>query len=176
MSTEAMNRTGDGQGARETASEAASMAKEEAASVARVAKEQAHSLLDEARHELQAQADLRSGQAAGQLRRWSGQVDALRAGRIDEAGDLPRYLREGQDKLASFADRLDQRGAQGVIDDIVGFGRRRPGLFLLAAGGLGLAVGRLARAGAAEAGSSPASRPAPVRTDWSSNDQGGFTR
>jgi hypothetical protein len=161
MSTEAMSRQHNGpdrgQGASEkasqaasTASEAASTAKEETASVIHTAKEQVGSLMEDARGELRTQADDRTSQLAEQVRRVGEQFKALAEGRPDDAGPLADYVRQGQQQVSSFASRLDTRGAQGVIDDVVAFGRRRPGTFLLAAGALGFAVGRLARVGAAE--------------------------
>jgi hypothetical protein len=44
---------------------------------------------------------------------------------------------------------MEQGGAQGVVDDVTRFARRRPGVFLAGAAGMGFVVGRLVRAGAA---------------------------
>ena len=48
-----------------------------------------------------------------------------------------------------LASRMEQGGAQGVVDDVTRFARRRPGAFLAGAAGVGFVVGRLVRAGAA---------------------------
>ena len=43
--------------------------------------------------------------------------------------------------------RLEDRGIEGVVDDVSRFARRRPGVFLLAAAGAGFVVGRFVRSG-----------------------------
>jgi hypothetical protein len=56
---------------------------------------------------------------------------------------------------------MEQGGPEGVIQDVAGFARRRPGMFLAGAAGIGFVVGRLVRAGAAnhsENGSSASDR------------------
>ena len=171
MSTEAITRaesSGSGgragdqsamEDAKTTAKEAASTAKEEAATVVRTVQDQVRTIASDVKSEVKSQSEERSRQAASQLQTFSHQIDALLGGRPQEAGPLPDYLRQGQVKVQAFARRLEQRGPQGLIDDAVSFGRRRPGAFLVMAAGLGFAVGRLARAGAFElsgdSGSSP---------------------
>jgi hypothetical protein len=60
---------------------------------------------------------------------------------------------------------MEQGGPQGVLDDVSRFARRRPGMFLAGAAGIGFVVGRLVRAGVAsqEDGdqSTPTAYPAP---------------
>src|SRR5688572_2806062 len=162
MSTEAITRTessgtgGPGEhgsamdDAKATAKEAASSAKEEAATVARTVQDQVRTIASDVTSEVRSQSEERTRQAAAKLQELSRQMDALLGGRPQEAGPLPGYLRDGQAKVQAFARRLDQRGPQGIVDDAVSFGRRRPGAFLVVAAGLGFAVGRLARAGAFE--------------------------
>ena len=162
MSTEAITRaqssgTGDGAGeqnviddAKATAKEAASTAKGEAAAVARTVQDQVRAIASDVGSEVRSQSEERARQAASKLQTFSTQIDALLSGRPQEAGPLPEYLRQGQSRVQNFARRLEQRGPQGVLDDAVAFGRRRPGTFLVVAAGLGFAVGRLARAGAFE--------------------------
>ena len=54
-----------------------------------------------------------------------------------------------QSQLRRLASRMEQGGAQGVVEDVTRFARRRPGAFLAGAAGVGFVVGRLVRAGAA---------------------------
>ena len=162
MSTEAITRsdtsgTGDRGGDQSamgdvaaTAKEAAATAKEEAATVVHTVKDQVQSIASDVKNEVRLQAEDRAKQAASKLQTLSDQLEALVGGRPQEAGPFPEYVREGQQKVRAFATRLEQRGPQGVIDDAVSFGRRRPGAFLAIAAGLGFAVGRLARAGVFE--------------------------
>ncbi len=162
MSTEAITRSessgsgGDAgdqsamQDAKATAREAATAVKEEAATVARTVQEQVRTIASDVRSEVRSHSEDRARQAATQLQTLSERIDALLSGRPSDAGPLPDYLRQGQTKVQAFARTLEQRGPQGLIDDAVSFGRRRPGAFLVMAAGLGFAVGRLARAGAFE--------------------------
>ncbi len=91
------------------------------------------------------------GVAAAGLQSLSGQLSALRDGRPEDAGALTDYLSEAEQRVSGLADRLQSGGAQGAVDDLSRFARRRPGLFLAGAVGLGFLVGRLARSGAAVA-------------------------
>jgi hypothetical protein len=136
---------------KETVSEAATQLK----SVAAEAKDQVGRMSRQAADEFRQQADERSAQVSQGLRSLSSQLDALANGRVREAGSLVRYLQDGQSRITTLAERLEQRGAQGVLDDLGAFARRRPGLFLLCAAGAGLAVGRMVRANAAGAPSAP---------------------
>ncbi|MET0579159.1 MAG: hypothetical protein ABW122_10925 [Ilumatobacteraceae bacterium] len=131
--------------AKDVAGEAATQAKV----VAGEAKRQVANVVDQTRHELSQQADDRTRQAAGGLRTLSDQVSALADGRPGEAGPLVGYLEDARARVSSIADRLEAGGPQGLLDDVTDFARRRPVVFLVAAGAAGFAVGRLARAGRA---------------------------
>lgn len=141
-------------GARDVAGEVTTQAK----AVAGQAKQQFDGLVGQARDEVRQQAQQRNEQAAGQLRTLSEQLVALADGRPDQAGPLVGYLHDAQDQVRSLASRLEQRGPQGVLDDVTGLARRRPGVFLAAAVGAGFVAGRVLRAGVAsqqEASPSP---------------------
>lgn len=125
----------------------ASEAADKARSVAGEAKQQISGLVQQARDELQMQSRDRSRQAAGGLRTLSDQLHALTEGRTADAGPLAGYVTDARDQVASFASRLEDRGIEGVVDDISRFARRRPGMFLIAAAGAGFLVGRLVRSG-----------------------------
>jgi ElaB/YqjD/DUF883 family membrane-anchored ribosome-binding protein len=135
-------------GAREVAGEAGTQAK----AVAGEAKLQLDRLIGQSRDEVRHQAEQRTTQAAGQLRTLSEQFGALVGGRPEAAGPLADYAGEAQDRLRQLAGRMDQGGAQGIVDDVTRFARRRPGVFLAGAAGMGFVVGRLVRAGAASQG------------------------
>jgi hypothetical protein len=51
-------------------------------------------------------------------------------------------------RLDQVVERLGNGGFDGMVNDVQRFARRRPALFLVGAAALGLAVGRLIRAGA----------------------------
>lgn len=137
--------------ATDTTKEVVGQASEQTRAVAQEAKVQAQQLLADTKSELQAQADARGRQAADHLRTMSGSISALLDGRPSDAGQMLGYLEQAKSKVDDVAQRIETRGPQGVIDDLSSFARRRPAVFLLAAGAAGFTVGRLARAGAAAA-------------------------
>jgi len=160
--------------AKDAASDVASTAVENARSVAAdagtqvkavatQAKEHVQSLATQTRSELLSQADTKGQQAASSLRTLSQQLTALTDGRPGDAGPLPHYLHEAREKVSTLAERIEQGGPQGVLDDLTTFARRRPGMFLLGAVGAGFVVGRMVRAGAAAA--SEHSHDQPRRAD-----------
>jgi hypothetical protein len=133
------------EGIREVADEV----KAQAHAVAGQAKRQLDDFVGQARDEVRQQAQQRNEQAASQLRTWSEQLTALAQGRTESAGPLIGYLDDAQDRIRRLASRLEQRGPQGVIDDVSNFARRRPGVFLAGAVGLGFVIGRVVRAAVA---------------------------
>ena len=113
------------------------------------ARTQARRLAGQARHELLGQADSKAGQAAAGLQSVAGQLQAMVDGRTDEAGAMAGYAQQAADRVGAIAERLQSGGAQGLVDDVGSFARRRPGLFLLGAVGAGFVAGRLVRSGKA---------------------------
>lgn len=141
----------------EVAKEAASVAKEGAMNVAGEAKQHAGALVGEATEhargvlsqavgQAREQGDQQASRAAGSLRTFSEQARALSEGRTEEAGRLGEFVTRAGDQAQQFASRLDSEGLQGVANDISKFARRRPGLFLAAAAGVGFLAGRTLRA------------------------------
>jgi hypothetical protein len=95
------------------------------------------------------------------MRRLGDELGALAEGRPQEAGPLTDYAQQAASRVRDAARQLDERGFDAVVEDVAEFGRRRPGMFLAAAGIAGFAVGRMVRAGRAGAGVRPdAGRPA----------------
>lgn len=134
--------------AKQVATEATTQAK----AVAQQAKEQVTTLLDQTKGELRQTAQQRGQQAAGGLRTLADQLRSLADGQPDQAGQLQRYVQDAQDKVQSFASRLENEGPEALLQDATRFARQRPVLFLAAAAGAGFAIGRLVRAGAAASG------------------------
>lgn len=157
--------TGD-RGAKERATDAAGAATEQAKGVAGEARQeasavvseagaQARNLVDEARTALHDQAADRTDKAAGAIGDLGSRLRALAEGNPDAAGDLRRYAADLGDRLDGVASRLSSRGFDGMIEDVQGFARRRPGMFLAAAAATGFAAGRFFRGAKAEADGSP---------------------
>jgi hypothetical protein len=131
------------EGIREVADEVRTQAK----AVAGQARQQVDGVVDQAREEIRQQAEQRNDQAAGQLRTLSERITALVEGRPEGAGPLVGLLQDAEDQVRRLAGRLEQRGPQGVMDDVSTFARRRPGMFIAGAVGVGFLVGRAVRAG-----------------------------
>jgi hypothetical protein len=76
-----------------------------------------------------------------------GELQALLDGRPDEAGRTADFARQASSRLEGMADRADELGVRGVVEEVGDFARRRPALFLAGATFAGVLVGRMARAG-----------------------------
>jgi hypothetical protein len=148
-------------GVRDVVDEASAQAK----AVATQARQQLERLVGQGRNEFRLQAEQRGSQAAGQLRTLSEQFTALAEGRPEGAGPLVGYLEDVQGQIRRMTSRLEQGGPQGLVDDLTSFARRRPGVFLLAAAGVGFIAGRAVRA-------TVANQAEDGGTDWSSATDG----
>ncbi|MBN2622018.1 MAG: hypothetical protein JXA83_01560 [Acidimicrobiales bacterium] len=138
--------------ARDEARGVAGDAKQQASAVASEASRQAKTLIDDAKRAAREQADGQSEKVAGTLGSWSDQLLALAHGQPDQAGDLTAYVDDVGQRVRGMADRIDQRGVEGILDDVQSFARRRPGLFLASAAAVGFAAGRLFRGAGEELG------------------------
>jgi hypothetical protein len=148
--------------AKDVAQEAGGQAKKLAADaqdqvreVAGDIKDHARELMEQTRSEARHQADEGTKRAAGGLRTVGQQLQALREGRVQDAGPLSGYADQARAKVEALAARLDRDGVDGVASDLTGFARRRPGLFLLGCAGAGFALARIVRSGQAAAGDDP---------------------
>jgi ElaB/YqjD/DUF883 family membrane-anchored ribosome-binding protein len=135
--------------ARDSAKDVADEAVTQAKAVAGEARQQMSTLVDQTKGELSKQAGERTNQAAGGLRTFAGQVDALASGHPEQSGPLAGLLDEARDRATAYADRLESGGPRQLAADVSDFARRRPIVFLAAAAGAGFVAGRLARAGRA---------------------------
>jgi uncharacterized protein YjbJ (UPF0337 family) len=129
-------------------------AREEGSGVVSEASAQAHNLVDEARSAVRRQASDGTGRAAGALNELGTRLRALGDGDVERAGDLSRYADDLSQRVRGVADRLSNRGLDGIVDDLQAFARRRPRLFLAAAATSGFAAGRLFRGAQSQAGRS----------------------
>jgi hypothetical protein len=173
--------------AQEKAAQGTEVVTEHASSVAGTAKQQAAGVAGEARSQVR---DL-AGQVRGQLRdQAQSQTHSLAANLQRVADDLKemsssarpgsaaaKAVRQVADGGGRVASRLENRGPEGLLSDIEGFARRRPGVFLAGAALAGFAVaragkgvsaagsdggGRSASGGEPYGGDRPAERPAPA--------------
>lgn len=150
------------EGAKQVASEAATQVTE----VTRQATDQARELVSQAQSQLHEQATTQTERAAGGLADFGRQLRALGDGRPDQAGIAGDAARQLADKVEGIADRIQERGFDGAVDDLRSFARRRPGAFLLGAAAAGFVAVRLGRGAqvAQQAGNGTATAPAPAPT------------
>lgn len=145
-------------------------AKVQVAVVAGQAKDQMANVVNQAKSELKTQADTRAEQVAAGLQTFADQLGALTDGRPESAGHVGALVGDAQQRVQAYAQTIQTRGPQAVLDDLTQLARKRPMMFLFGAVAAGLAAGRLARATAAvhsdESGDSDAypSAPAPSLT------------
>jgi hypothetical protein len=153
------------------ASQLGDTAKDQARQVKDEVATQTRGLVDQTKKELRDQGRSQADHLAQAIRRVSDQADALAAGRVDQAGNVADNVRRTGGHVRQVADRLDQRGVDGVIDDVQSFARRRPGAFLLGCAAAGFVTGRLLRGGAAASSGahddSDGSDAPPARTSMS---------
>ncbi|HEY7134406.1 MAG TPA: hypothetical protein VIB48_05020 [Acidimicrobiia bacterium] len=154
-----------GENARQQAGEVAGTVKEQAGNVVHEVTRQTQNLVDDAKQNLQQQARTRTDDLAQVLHRWSDQGHALARTDDPQSADARRYVEQASDKLSEVADHVEERGFDGLVDDVERFARRRPGVFLLGAGVAGFLVGRMMRgaaAGAPNGAHDGAAAPAPL--------------
>ena len=115
--------------------------------------DQGRTVVGETREQLESRASAGAEQLAGAMRDLGEEARALAEGRPEDAPHLSGYVGRAADSFYASADRLyglagdvQERGLGGVLDDLQGFARRRPGAFLLGAVALGFGVGRAVKA------------------------------
>lgn len=143
--------------AKSEASQVRDTAKDQVREVKDEAVSQARDLVDQAKNEVRDQTESQAHEVANAIRRVGDQAEALAAGRPQEAGAVADYVRQAGGKAREVAGRLDQRGIQGLLNDVQDFARRKPGVFLVGSAAAGFAVGRLIRGGAASSQSASGS-------------------
>lgn len=133
--------------AKHEASSVADTARREVDHVADAAKDQARNFVSDVQEQLRDQGEQQMGRVAEALHGFSDKLQALQEGRTQDAGALADYLEEARSRVDDAAQRIDDLGLSGLLDETRRFARRRPGSFLGAAAVAGLVVGRIARAG-----------------------------
>ncbi|MFE2537273.1 hypothetical protein [Streptomyces sp. NPDC059371] len=131
--------------AQEATAQVAGTAAEQARTVVGEARQQAGNVLGDLRGRAMEEADGQAQRAAGVLRQWAQDLSGLAE---HAQGDSPARSLAAQaaDRGHRTADYLDKQGVEGLVSDLQGFARRRPGAFLGGAVLAGLAVGRLTKA------------------------------
>lgn len=120
----------------------AATAQDQAQQVAGEATQQAKRLADEARGQVEDQSRQQRDRLVDMLRQAS---EELRSMSTQGSGVAAQLTGEIGDRAHQVAQHLDGREPGEILDDVRGFARRRPGLFLAGALAAGVVAGRLAR-------------------------------
>ncbi|MFK0170559.1 hypothetical protein ACIQU5_17285 [Streptomyces sp. NPDC090306] len=150
----------------ERTSDVARTAKDQAASTAHEATTQARDMAGQLREQLQNQSRAQAKQLAANVRRLADELhDMSENGKPDSTTTtVVRQLADGGRQAAAH---LENRGPEGIVEDLRGFARRKPGLFLVGAAVAGFAAARVGKAVSAAgspsgAGSHPNAGPSPT--------------
>ncbi|QDB80498.1 hypothetical protein FE251_14805 [Georgenia wutianyii] len=130
--------------AKDQATQVAGTAKEEAQRAVGEARRQAQTLLHEGQTELSTQAGTQQERLAQGLRAFSAEMGQLAEG-AEEPGMATHLARWAAETTGDAGRWLEGREPSAVLAEVRSYARRSPGTFVLIAGGLGLAVGRIAR-------------------------------
>ncbi|MEU8655087.1 hypothetical protein [Streptomyces sp. NPDC048737] len=146
--------------AKQAATQVAGTAAEQMQNVMGEARQQAGTVIDELRHRAMDEAEGQAKRAADTLRQWAGDLSGL-AENAQSDSPARSLAAQAADRGHRAADYLDEQGVDGLVSNLQGFARRRPGVFLGGALLAGLAVGRLGRAaGSARSGGNGSQLPA----------------
>jgi hypothetical protein len=161
--------------AKESAKAVAETSAEQTRAVAQEAKAATRDLLGETRGQLRTQAQEQTTRVASGLRGLSSQLQEM-SSRSSSSGTAVEMVRQAADRSQQMAQRLEEGGLDGLMDDARRLARNRPGTFLLAAAGAGFLIGRVVRAAdtraIAQAAKPSHDEPAPSgREGWGN---GGF--
>ncbi|NGP04801.1 hypothetical protein G6038_04725 [Rhodococcus sp. 14C212] len=152
--------------AAEAGRDVAGTAGEQAARVKNEAVGQAQDVLRRTRDELTEQAAQQQKKVAEGLRTLGEQFGSM-ARDSDRPGMANDLVRQAADRADTVASWLEQREPGGVLHEVSGFARRRPGTFIALAAGAGFVLGRLGRGlkdadtGSASSTSAPPAPQAP---------------
>ncbi len=122
------------------AGDVAGTAKHEAGNVLGETVEQAKNLTGQVREQAGQQISAGSEKLTGSLR---GLSEQLANG--DTSGIVGQVMSEAGTRVQAIADRLEQRGPQGLLTDLQGYARRSPGTFLIGMAAAGFLTGRLVK-------------------------------
>ena len=131
--------------ARDEARKTAETGKHKAAEVAEEAKSQTSQLARTAGDEARQRADGELDKLAGALSRLGDELDEMADGSSHPNGYVTALARDGARTANRLSQRLESGGLDGAVNEVKTFARRRPGTFLAAAVGVGLALGRVTR-------------------------------
>jgi ElaB/YqjD/DUF883 family membrane-anchored ribosome-binding protein len=130
-------------GAMERAQELTQEARHQASELAGDVKSQTQHVLERTKEEVSKEASSRTEQFAGTMHDMADELRTMAD--ADADGRLHGMVSSAADRADRWASQLDQRGFDGVVDDLKATVRRNPGIVLAVAAASGFIVGRLLR-------------------------------
>ena len=127
----------------------AGVTKEELHKVASESRRQAKDLYRQTQSELADQAAAQQKRVASGLRTLGDEFGSM-AESSENQGVASDLAHQAATRVSGVADWLDQRDPGGLLDEVKGFARRRPGTFIAIAAVAGVLAGRLTRSVIAE--------------------------
>lgn len=134
-----------GQAVGQHAGQVTESAKAHAGEVAGEARRQAVNLAEQGVEQLRQQASTQVDKAAELLQGVSSQLQAMASGEKPPEGPIADLVQEGAQRIDDLASRLRTGGWEMALRDVQRFARRRPGVFLASAFGVGVLAGRAVR-------------------------------
>jgi hypothetical protein len=128
----------------------AGVAKDELHKVGSETKQQAKDLYRQTQGELADQAATQQKRVASGIRSLSDEFGSM-AEKSETQGVASDIAHQAATRAAGVADWLEQRDPGALLDEVKGFARRRPGMFIAIAAVAGVVAGRLTRSVIAEA-------------------------
>lgn len=136
--------------AQDAASNVAGSAQQRGRDVRRRAEDHVRGIANDAGEQLRGHAREETQRAGSALQSAGSHLQALAEGRVDDAGVFGDYAQQAADTVNRWADEVQDRGFDGLLDDLRSYGRRRPGAFLLGALAAGVIASRFGRNAAQE--------------------------
>jgi hypothetical protein len=131
--------------AQDAASNVAGTAGERAREIQQQAGTHARGVAQEAGRQVHNRAQQETERAGTALSTAGDQLRALAEGRIDDAGVFGDYAQQAADSVGRWAESIQDRGFDGLVDDLRTYARRKPGVFLVSAVAAGVIAGRFGR-------------------------------
>ncbi|RNE58561.1 hypothetical protein [Cryobacterium tepidiphilum] len=123
----------------------AHVAGEQTKKVASEAGTQAKNLLHTVGEEVRSQAATQQSRVAESLRSVGDELSQM-AQNSDSSGTASKVVNSASERVHSVASWLDNREPGDLLNEVKSFARRRPGLFIGIAAGVGILAGRVTRA------------------------------
>jgi len=135
----------DQEGVGEEGSHLVNTARDEVGRVADQAKHRGRELYHEAADRARQEAQQQTNRAANGIRSFSQDLRSMAEGQTNAQSPAVDWIRQGSRQIESFADHVDRRGFDGLMDDVNSFARRHPGTFLAVTFGAGVMAARVLR-------------------------------